>query len=565
MTGERATLPPEVVAAVLGTVRNVIVVADAAGSIAWVNDAFTKASGYAPEEAIGRSMAIMKSGSQDEEFYRAMWQSIRAGNPWKGRLTERHKYGAIYDVEQTVQPVRDASGDLKYFVVVQHSTDAEYQNRSKIDILAGYDRLTGLSNRYRFHKELQRVVADLSESNDEFALVFLDLTGLSKVNDTFGHEYGDRILKLAAERIIARVPQGSIVSRVGGDEFAIIMPPHNDMNHTLAAIRDIIKIISTYGATGSDDITIGMSVGISLYPKDAIDAESLERFADIALQKARRLSSNAYLFFTADMSVETEERITLERDLRRALSSQEFALFIQPQIDIRTRKIIGGETLIRWFHPQRGMIPPLKFIGIAEETGLIVRIGEWCLREALRHWRKLDSIGITLPTISVNLSAAQFQAGNILETAIKALGYEGVPAERLELEITESVLMHDSYSAVDMLKRLSKLHIQLAIDDFGTGYSSLNYLRQFPVNRLKIDKSFVDELLNDGHTEITKAIISLGHSLNMNILAEGVEHETQMTVLEDCGCDSVQGYLIAKPMGFDQFVEFARTYNKQFV
>lgn len=537
-----------------------IMITNREGVIEWVNDAFCRLCGYGRVEVIGKTPALLKSGNQMPEDYADLWRTILKGKNWQGEFTNQHKNGRLYVVDQTITPVMNG-GEISHFVSVQEDLTAKKEAEGHIRHLAYYDQLTGLPNRQLFLDTLKQVVKQAKKKEKRAAVLFLDLTNFNRVNDTLGHKAGDDLLKSIADRILDTVSSGDFVARLGGDEFAIICKNITYSEEAASLARTLISRVLEPVVLDENEVSIGAYVGISVFPDDGEDPDRLVNFADMALHKAVQSAPNSYFFFSKEMNSETEDRLVLERDLRRAIENKEFILHYQPQVDLKSGGILGWEALVRWQHPERGMVSPGLFIPIAEDSGLIVQIGEWVLEEALRQWVIWNEKGFPQTSMAVNLSAVQFQRENLAARVEALLRENGVPPARLELELTETVIMQDVKQADNVLSQLSMIGAQLAIDDFGTGYSSLNYLKRFPVDRLKIDQSFVRDMTSDyDDSEIARAIINLGHSLGMEVVSEGVETEAQLNLLREQGCDVVQGFLFARPMPADQAEEYMRTH-----
>ena len=410
-----------------------------------------------------------------------------------------------------------------------------------------------------FYEKLQSVLTRAKNNEKKVAVLFADLTNFNRINDTLGHSAGDTLLKIVGDRLIKIFSDQDFVARIGGDEFAVIVS--NVKNAEAAASFARLMIESTLAPIQIEntEVNVGACVGISIFPDDGDDADKMVNYADMALRTASHSSPNSYFFFSQEMNAETEDHLALERDLRKAILQNEFVLYFQPQYDVKTKKILSAEALIRRMHPTRGMVSPMKFIPIAEDTGLIIPLGDWILKEALRHVKIWEEMGLPKISVAVNLSAVQFQQEDLVGVVEKALDESGVGTDQLELELTESVVMQDARKADNILSRLSKLGIKLAIDDFGTGYSSLSYLKKFKVNRLKIDQSFVRDMTNNyDDAEIAHAIINLGHTLGLEIVSEGVETKEQLELLQKQGCDVIQGYFISKPIPASEIPAFLK-------
>ena len=539
---------------------NTFIITDHEGNVLWVNNAFCYSGGYRQEEVLGRPLNFLKTDLQSDAFYSEMWEALHAGKRWRGEITERHKSGSLYTVDQRITPIMDENGKLAYCVIVRDDLTERKNAEGQIMHLANYDQLTGLPNRRLFHEQLNQILQRAEKRGKKVALIFADLTNFNRINDTLGHSAGDKLLKSVADRLLRMVSEQGFVARIGGDEFTMIIEDVPNAETAALTARTMIETILAPINLNGTDVNVGACVGISMFPDDGTEPDKLVNFADMALRTAAHSAPNSYFFFSQEMNDETEDRLALERDLRKGLIQKEFALFFQPQLDVKTGKINASEALIRWFHPTRGMVSPMRFIPIAEDTGLIIPLGDWILREALRHIKLWDEMGLPEISVAVNLSAIQFQQEDLAERIEKILTESGVKPERLELELTESVIMQDAGKAENILSRLSRIGIKLAIDDFGTGYSSLSYLKRFPVDRLKIDQSFVRDMThNKDDAGITQAIINLGHTLDLEIVSEGVETKEQLELLKEQGCDIIQGYYISRPIQDSEIPDFLTT------
>ncbi|MCQ2965219.1 MAG: EAL domain-containing protein [Alphaproteobacteria bacterium] len=543
----------------LETSHNAFAITDQSGIVLWVNPAFCELSGYDSDELIGYSLNFLHYENQDDAFYKNMWDCLNAGKTWKNEIIERKKTGALYSVEQCITPILNSNKKLMNCIFVREDVTERKNAEGIILKLANYDQLTGLPNRNLFYEKLQSVLTRAKNNEKKVAVLFADLTNFNRINDTLGHSAGDTLLKIVGDRLIKIFSDQDFVARIGGDEFAVIVS--NVKNAEAAASFARLMIESTLAPIQIEntEVNVGACVGISIFPDDGDDADKMVNYADMALRTASHSSPNSYFFFSQEMNEETEDHLALERDLRKAILQNEFVLYFQPQYDVKTKKILSAEALIRWMHPTRGMVSPMKFIPIAEDTGLIIPLGDWILKEALRHVKIWEEMGLPKISVAVNLSAVQFQQEDLVGVVEKALDESGVGTDQLELELTESVVMQDARKADNILSRLSKLGIKLAIDDFGTGYSSLSYLKKFKVNRLKIDQSFVRDMTNNyDDAEIAHAIINLGHTLGLEIVSEGVETKEQLELLQKQGCDVIQGYFISKPISASEIPAFLK-------
>jgi diguanylate cyclase (GGDEF)-like protein len=427
--------------------------------------------------------------------------------------------------------------------------DQEISNKDQqIDYYANHDFLTGLPNRLFFKEQCRSALKEAGQADQPAALLFLDLDRFKVINDMFGHSVGDDLLRVVARRLIQHIRLGDTVARVEGDEFAMLLP--NAEREEAARVAQLIldELCKPFLLDGNE-FYVTPSVGISLYPRDGLDEETLVKHADTAMYRAKELGRNHYRFYTTDMNEQMAKRVRLEKGLRKALDRDELTLHYQPQVDIMTREIMGMEALLRWDHPELGMVSPADFIPLAEENGMIIPIGEWVLRRACVQNKSWIDAGLSPMRMAVNLSARQFQHNNLVEVVAQILQETDLPAQYLDLEITESVAMFNESYVIAKLHELKNLGIKISIDDFGTGYSSLSYLKKFPIDALKIDKSFVAEVMNDkDDAEIITTIISMARNLKVSVIAEGVENEQQLQFLRSQKCTEAQGYLFSKPL-----------------
>lgn len=544
----------------MAAAANAIFITDRNGRIEWVNDAFTRLSGYGEKDIIGQTPAFLRSGVQNGETYQRLWETILDGRIWRGEMVERRKDGTMYTVDQTVAPIVDDSGSIAHFVAIHEDVTERKRAEERILYLSNYDTLTRLPNRVLFRDHLYQAVTKARSDRSALAVMFIDLDRFSRVNDTLGHEVGDQLLMTIASRINAvAAPFAETVARIGGDEFAVIQShlPNADTAATLA--RKIIDEVGKPVDLDGLEVRVGANVGIAIFPQDGEDPDHLIKNADMAMYRAIRSESESYFFFSNDMNAEARIRLSLEGDLRRAIDNGDLTLFFQPQVDVKTRRVVGVEALLRWNHPEQGAISPARFIPVAEDSGLILPIGDWVLQEAMRQSRAWQLDGLPSVTMAINISAVQFRQKGLVQRVRDVADSIGLDPRKVELELTESMLMQDAREAVQVLSELSEMGAQLAIDDFGTGYSSLSYLKQFPVDKLKLDQSFVRHMTTEHNDAvIARATINLGHSLGLEVIAEGVETEEQYTYLLHEGCDVIQGYLFGRPMAADALANLLR-------
>lgn len=536
---------------------NAIFITDPEGRIEWVNDAFLRLSGHSREAVLGATPRLLRSGVQPDALYESLWRTILAGEVWRGEMVERRKDGSLYTVDQTITPMRDADDRICHFVVVQEDITARKTAEERIRYLSDYDPLTALPNRLCFLRRLRQAIDAARGDGQRLAVLFVDLDRFTRVNDALGHDLGSQVLVKLAGRLAGVAPSAHTVARVGGDEFALLQA--GDVTQAEELARAVVAALTAPMTLDGHEVQIGLSIGIALYPDDGQDADMLVRHADLAMYHAIQQAPNGFRFFSSDLGEQVQARRDLDRDLRRALRLNQLELYYQPQLDARTGRITALEALLRWHHPQLGLVPPSTFIPIAEQSGQILPIGDWVVREACRQQRQWSDDGVPVVPVAVNLSPNQLREDDVAERIAAIVCEAGISPSLLELELTETTVMQDGDAAADMLRRIHGGGIRLAVDDFGTGYASLDYLRRFPVFKLKIDQSFVRYVTTSGHdAEIARHVIVLGHSLGIKVVAEGVETEEQLSHLRREGVDAIQGFLFARPMPALQIASLLR-------
>ncbi|MGR9013523.1 MAG: EAL domain-containing response regulator [Gammaproteobacteria bacterium] len=538
-----------------------IMISNADNIIIRVNKAFTEITGYTSEEALGEDPRLLKSGRHDTDFYRGLWQAILNAGSWQGEIWNRRKTGEVYPEWLTITPVKNDKAITHYIGTMTDITEYKMAEE-EIHRLAFYDPLTGLPNRRLVMERLQYGIDSCLRDGKLMALMMLDLDNFKPVNDSLGHLAGDELLQQVAKRLLDRLRNIDMVARLGGDEFTVLLEGITHVDDAASVAKSIIADLNKPFYLDPDrkqEVRIGVSIGISLYGKHGKSPESLLDHADAALYKAKDNGRNCFAYFSEDLTVAARKRIELESRLRQVIEHDELRVFYQAQVDIATDRIIGAEALIRWQNPIEGFTSPWQFINFAEETGFIVAIGEWILRETCRQGKQWLDAGLSPIVLAVNVSPHQFRRSDMSEVVAKALKETGFPAHYLELELTESGLMDNHDKTRLMLDNLRQLGIQLAIDDFGTGYSSLSYLKHFPITKLKIDKSFIDDIPHkQDDMAIATTIIVMGHILGFKVLAEGVETPDQLAFLQEKGCDSYQGYIKSRPLPAQEFEELLR-------
>ena len=537
----------------LSAAANSIFITDEQGHIRWANAAFCQMSGFSLEELVDQTPRIVSSGKHDARFYEQLWQTILAGQVWSGEVVERRKSGELFTVQQTITPVKDGGGGITHFIAVHEDITARKDAEARIEHMAYHDALTGLSNRVELQKQLEQAVQRAKRYSHSLALHFIDLDRFKVVNDTLGHVVGDELLQAVARRLKACVRESDTAARIGGDEFAVLQPEVANLQGAAALAAAIINVMAAPFRLAGRDVHISPCIGVSLFPLDGNEPADLLKNADMAMYLAKKEGRNNFQFFTPALNEQIRDQLALEADLHAALEKDQFVLYYQPQFSLQTRRLTGMEALIRWRHPTRGIVSPGAFIGVAEETGLIDGITRWVLEQACAQNAAWQAAGWPRCPIAVNISSANFKRGDLCQIIVDVLERTKLPAQYLELEVTETLLLQDEH-VVKAIPTLKDLGVALSIDDFGTGYSSLNYLRRLPVEKLKIDQSFVRNLPeNQDDAIIAKAIIDLGHALGHTVIAEGVESERQLVYLRDHGCDEGQGYLFGRPMQAEAF------------
>lgn len=534
-----------------------IVITDSSNRILSVNNTFTLITGYSEDEVVGKDPNLLASGRQDAGFYRAMWETLRDKGLWKGEVWNRRKNGDIYPEWLTISTLHDPQGNICNYIGIFSDATVYKRNEERIEYLAYHDKLTGLPNRSLLEDRLSQAVAHADRIDKKLAVFFLDLDRFKLVNDTLGHHIGDKLLQETALRLTETVRNDDTVCRQGGDEFIVLVQELDRIADAAHVAQKILDSLSGEYEVEGESIKATPSIGISIYPDDADSHEDLIKNADTAMYYAKERGRNNYQFFTQALNERIQERMQLEKELSGAINRNELSLHFQPQINLKSRSITGAEILLRWHHPVMGEVPPDRFIPIAEDSGLIDSIGEWVLMQTAQQvgeWKK-QGAPIDGLCFAVNISARQLE-GNRLYNCIETMfRHHPHMAGILELELTETAVMHNVEQSIRQLRELKRFDLTIAVDDFGTGYSSLGYLKRLPIDRLKIDRTFIMDIPDDpDDANITEAILRLAQTLRLTVVAEGIETEAQQTFLIEHACDIGQGHFYAHPQPADAFI-----------
>jgi diguanylate cyclase (GGDEF)-like protein/PAS domain S-box-containing protein len=534
-----------------------IIVTDTNKLILLVNNSFTRITGYTIGELRGKTPQFFASGKHDARFYAGMWESIQVFGHWRGEIWNRRKNGEIFPEWLGISAVKDQTGKITHYVGIFTDISDKKHAEQQIEHLSSHDALTGLPHLILFRDRVENTIALTAGSNTKIALINLDFDNFKLLNESFGHAVGDELLLGAAMLLKSCLRETDSICRRGGDEFIITLANITDTETISTIVDNILKKTSVPSHIGDHTVSLPCSIGIAVYPEDGDEFEDLINKSSKAMLKAKDDGGNTYRYFTEQLNSDSLEYLRIAQALRDAIALNQFELHYQPQIEMNTGRVIGAEALIRWNHPDTGQIQPGQFISIAEQTGLIVKIGEWVLHEACRQAMVWQKAGLPAITMAVNVSAVQFRRDDMEKSVRSELERSGLLPQYLELELTESVLLHNMDQMQLILTKLKNFGVKIAIDDFGTGYSSLAYLKKFNIDRLKIDQSFVRDIATDTNVSaIIRAIVQMAHTLNLRAIAEGVEDPEMLRHLRDCLCDEVQGYYLARPMPAEKFAEY---------
>jgi len=536
-------------AVVFDCTREGVLVSDSRGVIVHVNRALVEITGYPAEEVLGRRPNMFKSGRHGPEFYQAMFKTIDEHGEWHGEIWNRRKSGEVYPQWQSVRAITDDKGLVSHYVAVFSDISAIKNSQTELARLVHHDPLTDLPNRLLFTDRTEQALASAQRHQTGCALLMIDLDHFKIINDSLGHNVGDLLLKAVAERLLRVFGKGFTVARLGGDEFAVLIDSCAQASQAAGLAQQVLEIMKGPFDVDKHQLFISASVGISVFPGDALNAEQLLRNADSALFKAKSSGREGYALYTEELTAHAQYRVEVASDLRRALEQQELRVYYQPVHELKTSRLIGVEALVRWEHPLRGLLAPGEFIPIAERTGLIAEIDAWVLEQACWQMVQWQGAGVELAFVAVNISSRLFARPELFALVSTVLADTGLDPALLELEVTESAVMDNSQVALEQMHRLRALGLRLAIDDFGTGFSSLLRLKRLPVQKLKIDQGFVAGLPGDNDdVAIVRAVIALGQSMGLQVHAEGIEQVGQAQFLLDLDCDLGQGYWFGRPM-----------------
>lgn len=548
-------------AAVMENTHDGVMITDTTPSILAVNEAYTTITGYSAEEVIGKNPNIISAGRASKVFYAEMWAHILKNGFWQGEVWNRRRNGECYPQLLTINTIYDDDANPVRYVGVFADITQIKENQAKFEFLAHHDPLTRLPNRSLAEARLEHEIEQAQRHSHRIAVLFIDLDRFKAVNDSFGHLVGDELLCAVAERLGQRVREGDTLGRLGGDEFILLANPLSDTQDAAVIARDFLDALSEpFNLSDNHEVFIGGSIGISLFPQDGGTVTALMKNADAAMYLAKKNGRNQFSFYTRELNEGACAQLAMENDLRRALSQNELMLHYQPKVDLQSGKICGLEALIRWQRGGKEWVPPAIFIPIAEKSGLILTIGSWVIEQACRQIRCWMDEGLSKVNISINISARQFRSGNLDKLVEQSIKKYGIDAQNLELELTESMLMVEPEHAVTSMQKLKQIGVKISLDDFGTGYSSFSYLSRFPIDKLKIDQSFVRDVTTEPNAaEITSAIIGLAHRMNLRVVAEGVETDAQLAYLLEKNSDEIQGFHFSKALSPNDIADMMRS------
>ncbi|WP_419095296.1 putative bifunctional diguanylate cyclase/phosphodiesterase [Ureibacillus endophyticus] len=538
-----------------------IMVTDAEKNIIIVNPAFEIVTGYKFKEVVGKNPTLLQSGVHDRSFYLNMWKSLADHDIWQGEIWNRRKTGEIYPEWLTILKIKDENGNVTNYCGIFTDLSERKTVENELKKRALTDSLTDVNNRFAFLEKMNTLLLE-SSNTVQHAVFFLDLDRFKQVNDTLGHSIGDLLLVEVAKRIKRLLKHKDIIARYGGDEFVITLTNIHHPREAAKFAEEVIREVEQPIMINNQELFVSTSIGISIYPHDGVTTEELVNRADKAMYFSKQNGRNRFSFYFEELNTDNERLIALDTEIRKAIEHRDFELYYQPKVDSKKNKIIGVEALVRWKNEKLGFVSPGEFIPYAEETGLIIPISEIILEKACEELAVLRMAGYSNLTISINISSIHFQQQNFLESIQRILEKYNTSAQNFEIEVTERTVMNSEEETIRKLVRLKQLGFKLSIDDFGTGYSSLSYLVRFPLDYLKIDRSFIHHIVTlDDKQAVVDAIIQMAHRLKMEVIAEGVESIQQINILRDMGCDYIQGYFYSKPIPMDELIEFLQLWE----
>ncbi len=564
ITKENSYYPDHVVMKIFENVSEGIMVTDVDKKILVVNPAFEIVTGYKSDEVVGKKPTILQSGVHERSFYNDMWKCIYEHGVWQGEIWNRRKTGDIYPEWLTIVQIKDNYGNVTNYCGIFTDLSERKIVESELEKRALTDSLTEVNNRFAYLKKMNSLLESSSiiSNQVQHAVFFLDLDRFKQVNDTLGHTTGDLLLVEIAQRIRDLLEPKDILARYGGDEFVITLTNINHPREAAKFAEKVIREIEKPVLINNQEIFVSTSIGISIYPHDGDTTEELVNRADKAMYFSKQNGRNGFSFYFEDLNIDTRRVIVLDSELRKAIENHDFTLYYQPKVNIELNKVVGLEALVRWNNEKLGFVSPGEFIPYAEETGLIIPISEIILEKACEDLAKLRLAGYSKLSIAINISSIHFQQQNFLDSIQKILEKNNTSAQNFEIEVTERTVMNSDEDTIRKLVRLKQLGFKLSIDDFGTGYSSLSYLVRFPLDYLKIDRSFIQHIVTlDDKQAVVDAIIQMAHRLNMQVIAEGVESVQQLNLLQEMGCDYIQGYYYSKPVPMEGLIEFLQLWE----
>ena len=546
-----------------------VVITDGEGRITSVNPAFCEITGFSEASIVHKHLDLLKSDRHPQEFFDDVWSRVKDTGSWRGEVWNQRSNGEVYPAWMTISSVRDDHDQVLHYVAVFSDITSIKQSQSQLEHLAHHDSLTNLPNRLLFEDRLQHAISQSKRQKRQLAILFLDLDRFKNINDSLGHAMGDELLKEVAKRLQKILRDGDTAARLGGDEFTVLVENLDDPSQAAVVASKIQESFKTPYKIAGRELHVTTSIGISIYPDDGQTVADLTKNADAAMYQAKEQGRNSYRYYTSELTRTAFERLLLETELRSALKKDQLLLYYQPQISLINGQMTGAEAVLRWHHPRLGIIPPARFIPLAEESGLIHEIGHWVLKEACEQTRYLYKQGLFQGRMAINLSVRQIMQTDLILRFEQIIADSQCPPDMLQLEVTEGIFMGQMQQSVPVLDVFKKLGVSIAIDDFGTGYSSLSYLKQLPIDKLKIDRSFIRDLPSDSDAiAITQAIVALGKNLGLHIVAEGVETLAQQALLQKMGCEEGQGYLYSPPVPGNAFEEMllegSRTFRHHF-